>query len=730
MTTATFAGVTLTNTSGIGFPEAIGTTSPSVVLYVHESNWGAIEGVLKEPSELRINDTVWSNLYALREVPSPHPYVRGFIVQDVRWKWEREIIIRSMNIPRKTGNKRLASDGSNLVIPLEVDQSIDIYQYAWASLDKGKKWRPKRAVEDVMGEIARKCGHAHEVRDLPITEGGGVTIEGLEMGESAASALNRLLAMVPRAFVKVTRDGTAVVFDGSNRSLTEDVMAAAGPATVAGQIDRLIDLAPIRPGKIHVYFAKEVEIRFDSVAENNAATTIPRRYADDEQQSDASSLMENVVPLPDPLTTIGDKKYSQGTYVPMGAAIAVWNTELSNLQKKIDPPPLTFANIRKHWFWLEALYTPIGDLTLAGAKASWVARIEAIKQHYRRTWQIPRPWRVRMRDIKSHRVGVLDPVTGARAKLQAWSQYTAEPTTKGYMLADLQQDADKQFMWMGVDDYPGINADLTTRPSPAVVEIRDKDLGVIHLNYMGDPYRRRSEIHPSLMRDPDGKLQGITRDLRDQLRKVICTDGKVTGAAPIGLADDFRVALIVTAMPFMPNNEGRYYKLTVSPGQIAGDLKSHFQVTGGKGPDWHIVVPPSMMTAWYGHQTTVEARASVQRLFGFTKEDGPVQTVPGYRIMNLDESPGPGILPAMAKAIAVSQWAQFISQREGTRAVHLQPDLEVDGTIHSVSHSLDPSGRLITRIGMPSARIPISPTALLTPSIRPFVFGTIPDGAP
>jgi hypothetical protein len=722
---ASLGGAPLNANGPVSWTQTTGTAAPFQTFMVHEKSWDIIEGQLGQFVELT-GVIPWKKLFLVREVPTSLPFMRSVLVSDIRYLWQREIIVRSMNIPRKTGDKRMV--GGDII---ELKHSVDTYQYADASLNDGARWRPQEAIRSVLGELAAKCGHGYSVKSMPIKEERELTVEGVEFADPGDTALGKLLMHIPHAEITVDSSGNAVVFDGTDLEASEEVMENAGPATVAGQIDRIINLDAIRPSSIYVYFAKEVELRFDSEVESDdvpAADTSPTDQPPEVKEPNESMSMENVLPLPDPYTTIAGKGVlAQGTYVTFKEALAAWNKDIPSLGKKVPPPTLNLASVRKHWWLLDTVYAPVGNLTLNAAQLNWAARISAIRQHYRQTFRINPNWMAAIRDLIPFRVGILDPVSGARAPSQAWSQYCIEPTGKIHTLTDIANDDDLQFYWLNCDSYPGIDAEVYAKaPSPALVQVADRDLGILHINYQSDRYQNRSNIHPSMMKaDQAGKVQAPTRDLSKQLLRVIAKDAKVSGTGPqLPLAEDFRVAIVITAMPFTPNHEGRLLRWDVDPKDVQPFLSERFQVSSGQGRPWHIFVPPSLMTAWYALQQTNAGRIGARRLFGFDQAPAGQDndSAAGYSVMNSD-----AMIPAMARAAAIAQWAAFVNQREGTRSVHLQPDIAPVGAIQSVRHSVGPDGRLITNISMPSSRRPTSALAFVAYEQRPVILGQIPN---
>ena len=721
---ATLGGILLTDEDSVGLEQTAGVTPFVRTFTLHKSSESKVRAMLGSPVTLEVRSKTaptltWEQVYPLRLAPSRVPHHVSVVVADLRWLWPRQIVNRTYNLPRKTGVRRIVA---GQVVELAVFK--DEYRYVPATLKDGKrKWTPREIVEDVLGRMAQVFGFSWEIESWPA--GSGLAVEGLEVHESCDHALAAVLALAPGAEVRVTKTGRVVVFDATDMAATDGMMRSAGPPTEAGGIDRTVTLEKIRPTSITVWFDREVELRFDSAEESDDADSTVQQGDFLERQM----LMENVLPLPDPNTLIDGEQYGQGTWVTVKQALAAWNLDLASLGKSPAPPALTLTNVRRYWFVLEALYTALGNLTQSAAQANWSARIAALRAHFRQTYRIPYAWMQRIRAIKPYRLGILDPVTGARATAQAWSQYTKEPTAKAYAQAALKRDPNLQFFWLSVDDYPGFDNNLWEKTaSPAAVTVLDQDVGILHIGYRTDPFAMASGIHPSLMRENGtGEIQAPTRDLRNALRGVVSTDGTVKGAIPIGLADDFRVAILVTAIPLAPNDETRMFSLPVDPSSVSDEVRGRVQIKDGEGPDWNLICPPGLLTAWYAHRLTVDARQSAPKLFGF---DGPAalangaQDAPGYEIINLSDTND--YLRGVAFAMAVAQWAAFVDAREGQRSVHLNPRLELAGSIDSIRHRLDPDGRLLTDVNMPSNRRPIDPMALIPRSIRPWILG-VPD---
>jgi hypothetical protein len=194
------------------------------------------------------------------------------------------------------------------------------------------------------------------------------------------------------------------------------------------------------------------------------------------------------------------------------------------------------------------------------------------------------------------------------------------------------------------------------------------------------------------------------------------------GVPMLGLSDRFGAALVVTAIPGGPNDRRRLHKIEVSGDELRRDFRDDFTTTGGEGPDCEVYCPASIVTAWLAWRTTAEARETMGRLFGF---GDPIEGTdyPGYELLN-----GRAMLPAIAKALAALKYAEFVDAWEGDQAGALAPDVVPKGNVESVEHSVDPEGRVQTRIRMPAHRRALEFLALVPPAMRSQILGTIQQG--
>lgn len=613
MSEASLGGVPLTDADTVSWSIRSGTNPPLEQFVVHDSQWDKVAALLGRPTTLKIGGSSFA-VWPVREGVTSKPFHRAVQVSDVRWKWQYTLVHKDFNIRRQTGVRRIVN-GEVVELGESIPDEIGGYKYTRVSTNGGEPWDASSFLSDVVSIVTNAAGGGYEIDSLPVSgpaDGGGVTVQDLRLSENGSSAISRALRAIPGTGIYVDAEGRTHVFDRANPSAAAAAMEEVGPATERGQIVRGIDLAGIRPSGVDVHFTKDVELRFDSREEGDSGTSVA-------PGADADALMDNVLPLPDPETTINGQRVAQGTYVPAADALTAWNSQLSTVE---GAPELNIENVRKFWFYLESFFTPLGNLADDADESNWSARIAAIRTHFRQTYRIPKQWMDRISDVKPIRVGILDPFSGYRAPAQAWSQYTVEPTTKNRIVTS--KDKEKQTYWIDKDDYPGFDGELYTKlHSPAVVQLVDKAQGIFRINYRLDPHGMRSAIHPSRMEGGGSTmLPNRAFDQRGLNGATYARDIITEGANPMELSASHRVAIVFTATPAAPNSKARLLKVGVEPGDLSTSYSEQFGAFDGRGPRMQIAIPPTVMTAWYAIVSSVTARNTAAEIFGFSSEDG------------------------------------------------------------------------------------------------------------
>jgi hypothetical protein len=517
-------------------------------------------------------------------------------------------------------------------------------------------------------------------------------------------AIARALSNIPGASIYVNMDGQVVVFDATDVGSAKSLLAASGYASDVGDYVRVVQQGRVRPREVWVYFAREVEMRFDF--DEDAGAYASNKY---------DTFCENVLPLPDPTTVMADgSTKTQGTWVTIREALAAWQKA-----GQTGKHPYDLETVRK--FLLQGELAEIwganskGDVITDG---SIIARAHAVEQHFRRTFRVNREYAQRIRSFCAHRVAILDTATGQRAPAMAWGQYCVIPTDKARVIVG-RKDKTKQAAAYNVDTYPGRDNELATQAaSPASVSVIDEQLGVLRIEYATGPYALQEAIIPSLVGDSNGNPILPTRDLAKQDYQPITFGSHVEATKPSKfLLSSFKCAFVVTGQPAAPNNKRQFQLVKVSPKDVQTVAKGLGH--DARGPVQEVIVHPSDgVTARFGWKDTTKCRATVATLLGIG--DKPQNAgiyseaaLPGFVYVNGEDE-----IPANAKAIAAEVWSQYLDAPEGSHVTHWNSDARLAGNASMVQHVIDPQGRATTRISFSEDRARLNRYAMLPESIR------------
>lgn len=735
----TLDGVALAANAGIQWKLTTGTIPYSTVLTVHTNVWeGKLKQKMGKPVELKIKDArgveiVVKDVYILHEVPSDGPRRTSFVVADKRWKWAYRLIARDYNVTKKTGTRFVPGEQGGL--PVEVQVTVDEYQYRGYSMDGLKRWTAKRAVEDCLKALTIEDPDASggngagtetfKIDSFPIEqddEAGSFTLQNVSLRDQGDIALSRLLSYIPGAEVTVALDGTIVVFDAADLRAAEEAFKDLPPATWDGDKAVMIKRKAIRPREVFVYYQREVELLLEYSDDYGGTAAQPgRNYP----------FVENVLPTVDPETTLLDgydpetnqsrtTKVRQGTWVP----VQQW-LEAMDIQRPDASAPWTFETLRCHWH--------IGSLdgALGGngrfdidADGNVQMRIQAIKQHFRQTFRISRRYMERIRDLRAIRVGVLDPVTGARAPAAVWGQACLIKSTKGNRVLDPELAA----MNTNVDyrPQPG-NSVKDTPPGPADVNILDEELGIFRLEWLSSPYGTVSEYVMCHLVNEGDQPTVVSRNLDEQETRSMGHGMKIeNGQNGLTLRKTLDYQIMVTMVPSAPNTNLQFHRVKVRSEDIADIYRNEYGIQGGDGPPLHIFVSPGEATARFKLDDEQVQQATLEKLLGL--DDGPGlphdEPMNGYVLINEDVE-----LKAHAKAVAAEFIIGFADNMQG-RVTSRVPDagLKLEGNMASASIAVAaaPSAKVIAIHEFPGQQKPISRMALLSDAARQIILGTLP----
>jgi hypothetical protein len=627
--TITLGGVALAANTGVAWRFVGGVAPYSTAFSVHKSGWDRLKSQIGQPLTLKITDsrgvaTSIEKVYILHQAPSDSPRRVAFVVADKRWQWSYKLVARDYNMPRKTGDRTAKQS-----VPVETQVVVDNYDYLPYSLhgEQGEKWTSQKLVEDVLDILHDDdTGGGYVVESWPIKNTGGsatgeFSVQGVTLRDSGDVALARALSYVPGADVYIDDKGKTVVYDATDLDDLEAYYQNLPLGTYAGEAPAWIDRKAIRPSKVVVHYQREVEVLLDYEDDYNEVTSATNRNA---------PFVENVGVTVDPETEISNeldpesglylrKTVPAGTYIEMKQLLAAWD--------KDSPAAVrwTFDNIKLHWLK--------GDLEgVLGARdldldpdANYAMRVQSLRQHFRQTFRINRRYMERVRSLRAVRVGLLDPVTGARAPAAVWGQATIVPSTKGkYMTRRGTSDPDKLKYYRPVDVFAGAATAgepvLDLPPSPVRVNIVDDELGVFRTEWIVSPYGTVESYIPCLLatlEEPNGA--SASRDLTQQEAEPMGPAMQIEGGTnSIFLAARHRMQVLLTMVPSAPNNERQFHREEVEARDVASIFRREFRIKDGEGPELHVFVSPGEATARFALQDAGEAYQTVQDLFGLT----------------------------------------------------------------------------------------------------------------
>ncbi len=757
MVTAKKAKVTLNDIALAGVGPVVwkfqtGSQPYTTSFSVYTDTWErSLRGRIGQPLPLEVTDsrgvtTTIKDVYILHELPSDGPKRTSFLVADRRWKWAYKLIARDYNMPKKTGDRTALNK-----VPVEQQITIDKYEYRPYSLDGDQKWTPKRAVLDVLemlegsadpgggkGKKGKPPKKPFVVESFPIETAksdGEYSLQNIVLRDQGDVALSRLLSYIPGAEVYVDAGGQVRVFDGTDLRATADYFKALPPVTWDGDKAATIDRTQIRPEEVIIHYQREVEVVLD-YKDDYSGQTSAQPFRD-------APYLENVLPTVDTETeiigsyepetdSITTKKVPPGTWVQLD----IWLDAMDKI-KPAGSLDWNFGTIQRHWLKgdLDGVLggrgldlDPVGNVSL---------RIQALKQHFRQTFQINRRYVERVRDIQAIRVALLDPVTGARAPAAVWGQACSIPTTKGKLMAN-RKDPDKAKVFRNVDYLAPSKAVGTrliqTAPGPARVNMLDRDLGIFRLEWLASPYATiESWVPCHLVQEGSRSVpKSITRNLAMQDDSSVGAGMKVeAGTNGIFLRDTMELRVMLTIVPAAPNNKRQFHRLHVRGDEIKNLFRTEFGISGGSGPALEVFILPGEATARFGWDIDADATSTVGRLLGLDNDDPDTAGIddtelPGYIVANEENE-----LSGHSRAVAAELLAVFADSLQGRgSSVVPKTGLQLKGNMASatIQVAASPSAKVSAVHEFPGQQKPISRLALMPEATRHIVLGIVPFG--
>lgn len=611
-------------------------------------------------------------LYVVEKIPASNPYTAFVRVVDRRYWWPYKHVNHSFNVRRIAGPRRVQAGFNQIVL----DPLVPRLRYASWSIPKSGVWTAKTALKEIWKTVQEAEKDAGGVtpsleidKDIGKLTGATLPLENIELQDTGDVALKRMLDFIPGAAITVDADGTVRVYSkasGAERSIMDELL----PEQEDGGHATLLNYSRIRPSEVRIFFAPEVEMRFDFTESGDDVRT-------GEPGADSRPTLDNVLPIPD----FKLKSNAQGTWIPFPNALRDWGAipRFGSINYKIIREALVpFMDL-----WAGASLAGILD-----DKALWSARIAAIETHFRRTYRINPSFNNRIRQYKAYRFATVDRTTGTRAPAAAYQDW-AVVATQRYLSAKIGSGASALDYCLNVAGYPKGGAIVDdTVAAPIEVSLADHDQGIIHLEFKAGIYRVNEQFLPSQVDNvPQGNLSA---------GGAIAWNSSETGGGVPALRANHKAIVVMTIVPGAPNSKKRLFEMRRGPNDAKKILPASLQGGLGEahGPPLDVFIGPGWETA---RIAWVDADGDeIKRALGLIGSDeGDVSSLARH-VTNLNSQKSLGetsaSLDAIANAVTAAIYAGYSDRMGGERTNPVTHAVSVKGFIESVLHQVLPDG--------------------------------------
>lgn len=654
-----------------------------------------------------------TNLWVLNVMGGDNPQIMRAKVSDRRWMLPYFHFLRRFNMRRNVGYKRVGDNAQ----PILNQVVADVWYWKWSLKDpNGKaptaKWQPSDVLDNVLNAIAeeeRKSGPSPGYvisQDIKKTDR-KLSVENFSLDDSGEACLMRALALIPEAGVYVNDAGQYVIYSKINGGEAAK-LKALGPEIIGGGHATIVTNELTCPREVEVRFSMEIEVRHDYIE-----TSTSDAVGTDKRQ------MRNVLVVPDWEVTIDGDTAVQGTYADFDKVLACpqWASPPG-----IGGQQVTQAVLQKAALPYVDLWAALQLTGLRSPDQDWAARVGALQQHWRRTFQLAPAWVERSLQIKGYRVGLVDVVTGTNGPAQAFCDHSFIGTQRSMFKQVIGKQTLEPFI--NIDGYPeggqvpGVTAPdgalsltPTSKAAPAIVSVWDSDQGIVHVDFQSDKNHMFEAALPGQIVRDDGQPYGPTLDGSNPRRApiafdIVCSRGQVPK-----LSADYKLAMILTHVPASPNDERQLYSVVMKPEDVKELLppSANTAIKKAKGPRWVVRVRAGNDSARALVRWSDARAVDIEKLFGV---DGPPTkgvkpTPPNLEGLILNAAPQNAIdnqqaasLTEIARAIAASVFARFTDRFEGNATGHLHSTLTLDGWMQQLTLQLSQKGEGTLSIGL------------------------------
>jgi hypothetical protein len=650
-------------------------------------------------------------LYVIAQAPTEAPQVGSIVVADRRWWWGYRQVMRRFNMRRRVGFERVTTvnaQGNYAVEPVSPTFAFR----AW-SLDGGQPWTVRRMLEVVIGEVDPA---AVLVFDPSVDEVPEPALDDVEIHGDGGSAIAQLLAYMPELEITVDADGRIIVYSrAAGLDVDEQTAAALGPTVSGSQHLYVQDLRCVAPAYYDILFPLAVEVRFDSLE--------PRGQSVVADPDELQRTIRNVIGVPDFEVEVDGNREVQGTWVDFEAYL-----------EALDPPPgLGGVKLDLEFMRVAAvpgvgLWEALGEFGDYAPDVDWQGRIDALVSSYRRDFRLPRGWIDAILEVSANRVATVNQATGQRGESLAFADHAIIAARKS-MIRDSSQSGGPGIRF--ATNVQGWTETITrrTKAAPARVSVRDPDLGIVNVDYRTDPWGLGQVILPGLVEAESIPVQERADGASESL-----TFNSLTGQATSlpRLAEQYRIAVILTLRPAAPNSIEQYYRVRVTPDQVSDVLHPRALTVAqeARGPGKSVVVrQEDARVRWEDSQADLIERT----IIGPPLTDGEREQL-GALVVNDSRASGAlgasrgASLQTIARAIAARGWASYALHLAGssTGGAARFGDVPLRGFAQSVETTLASDGSLLTSAAFAERLPEFDWTTLLDAASRAILFRQIP----
>ena len=661
-------------------------------------------------------------LYVIEVNPGDHKFIKRVTLADRRVWWSYAHVLRRFNIRRNMGFQRIEDPGVNPVILPVVPR---VWYAKWSLKTKEQdppaaKFKAFEVLENVFKKVLSKEEEVSGISPPKVEIPGEIKnstrnlpIENLIIDDPGDQAVQRALSFLPEAGVFIDYAGKVKVYSKvSGRE--ENVMRQLqieGKQVVGQGHASMVKNSAVRPKSIRVLFTREFELRFDY--EEVVDTLLVS--ADDE-----SRTLDNVLPLPDFVLPEegGPDSLCQGTWATIAEALELWGI-FPGSQDILNTDKVRIASMPFIDLWAAA-----GLVALKDPRIDWGARLASLQQHFRRTYRIRRRWIDKILTLRPYRVATVDRFSGQRAPAAVYMDFSVISTQRS-TIKDLFDNDSAPYS----ANFKGIPKDGIIKKAdaqrnqaalaPVKLAIVDHDQGVLTIDFVQDQFRLYEMYFPGMIEipgkgdDAEGRpLQaGPSVDISKQKEIPIAFNAVADIHELPQLKKEFKMAIIVSAIPAAPNDNSQLHWVEVKPIDITTLLPRGARAGLGEafGPSMEIRIGGSIETARIRWDDLPENVALIEKAFNLRNETIPDplafsnQFVSGDKplVMNQATTTTAGAsLNEISRAVAARIYASLADRYEGQITTAFDESLQPIGWSSEVIAELTPRGEFLSRMAV------------------------------